>query len=157
MRPEHAREMLAVRRRPLVGRAWRALDRLHTQARTGSLPTDARWILRTRLVFLEKPGSPTPRPIRIGEFLRSSMAKRLLNDARPRLRTRFLASHQWGVALPGGAEALVHWRSTVEEMAREGLIPPLIAFDLDLKNMFGSIEWPRIRAAIATHFPEAAA
>ena len=72
MRPEHAREMLSVRRRPLVGRAWRALSRFQELARLGQLSQSARWVLRTRLVFLENPDSPTPRPIRIGEFLRSS-------------------------------------------------------------------------------------
>jgi len=32
----------------------------------------------------------------------------------------------------------------------------MVAFDLDLANMFGSIEWPEIRAAVHRHFPEAA-
>ena len=72
---------MAVRRRPLVSRAWRALSAVHMLAREGRLPDSARWILRTRLVFLEKPGSSTPRPIRIGEFLRSSMTKRLVRDS----------------------------------------------------------------------------
>ena len=54
MRPEHAREMLSIRRRPLVGRAWRALSRFQELARLGQLPQSARWVLRTRLVFLEK-------------------------------------------------------------------------------------------------------
>ena len=85
------------------------------------------------------------------------MSKRLLRATRNRLRPRLLASHQWGVALPGGVEALVHWRSTIEELARDGAIPALVASDLELKNMFGSIEWSRIRAAVNAHLPEAAA
>ena len=84
------------------------------------------------------------------------MAENMLHACRGRLRPRFVASHQWGVALPGGAEALVHWRSTMEELARDGTVGALVAFDLDLKNMFGSIEWPRIRAAVSAHFAEAA-
>eukprot|EP00973_Karenia_brevis_P045845 6349660-Karenia_brevis.AAC.1 len=59
--------------------------------------------------------------------------------------------------MPGGAEAIIHWRSTVEEIAISGMIPPLVALDLDLCNMFGSIEWPSIRASIAAHFPAASA
>ena len=43
----------------------------------------------------------------------------------------------------------------MEELAREGSIPALVAFDLDLQNMFGSIEWPQIRAAISSHFSDA--
>ena len=85
------------------------------------------------------------------------MSKRLMNDSRAKLRPRLLASHQWGVTLPGGAEALVHWRSTIEDLASQGVIEPLVCFDLDLKNMFGSIEWPSIRAFVAAHFEDAAA
>ncbi len=59
--------------------------------------------------------------------------------------------------MPGGCEALVHWRSAVEEIALSGAIEPLVAFDLDLTNMFGSIEWPEIRAAVDRDFQEASA
>ena len=34
-------------------------------------------------------------------------------------------------------------------------LEPLVAADLDLVNMFGNAEWPDIRAALRTHFPEA--
>ena len=44
--------------------------------------------------------------------------------------------------MPSGAEALVHWRGLMEEQAMQGKTPPLVAFDLDLANMFGSAEWP---------------
>ena len=125
---------------------------MHELAQAGQLSDEARWISRTRL-----PGSVVSRPIRIGDVLRSSMSKRVIREANARMRPRLMESHQWGVALPGAAEALVHWRSTVEEMARRGDISALVAFDLDLQNMFGSIEWPKIRAAIAAHLPEAAA
>ena len=36
-----------------------------------------------------------------------------------------------------------------------GTLEPLVAADLDLVNMFGNAEWPHIRAALRTHFPEA--
>eukprot|EP00973_Karenia_brevis_P032548 4489848-Karenia_brevis.AAC.1 len=54
--------------------------------------------------------------------------------------------------MPGGAEALVHWRDTVETLAKAGTIEPLVALDLDLANMYGSIEWPFIRAGLEKHF-----
>ena len=57
--------------------------------------------------------------------------------------------------MPGGAESLVHWRGVVEELALAGAVEPMVAFDLDLANMFGSVEWPQIRSAIAEYFPEA--
>ena len=57
--------------------------------------------------------------------------------------------------MPGGAEALVHWRSTVEELAISGALEPVIAFGLDLQNMFGNIEWAELRAAGDADFEEA--
>jgi len=63
--------------------------------------------------------------------------------------------HQWGVEMPGGAEALVHWRGAVETIAKEALIPPVVAFDLDLANMFCNVEWAEIRCAVGKHFDEA--
>ena len=57
--------------------------------------------------------------------------------------------------MPGGGEALVHWRGLIEELAMEGAIQPLVAFDLDLSNMYGTIEWPKIRDAVSKHFQDA--
>ena len=107
---------------------------LQRKIRRGTLISEARWLIRTRLVFLQKPGSPTPRPIRMGEFLRGATAKRVQRQAAPRLRRICRTYHQWGVEMPGGCEALVHWRSTVEELAINGAIEPVVAFDLDLKT-----------------------
>ena len=66
------------------------------QAEQGHLPEEARWLTRTRLVYLHRPGRDLPRPIRIGEFLRSAQAKRTLRAAAPRLRSTFRAiSGEW--------------------------------------------------------------
>ena len=93
----------------------------------------------------------------MGEFLRSAYAKRLVNLAQVHLRTKTLHMHQWGVNLPGACEALCHWRGTIEPPVLNGTLEPLVAADLDLVNMFGNAEWPDIRAALRTHFPEASA
>eukprot|EP00973_Karenia_brevis_P000130 16473-Karenia_brevis.AAC.1 len=53
--------------------------RVQSLAETGRLSEHARWMLRTRLVYLDKPGRNKPRPIRIGEFLRSTVTKRMLS------------------------------------------------------------------------------
>ena len=42
------------------------------------------------------------------------------------------------VCMLGGAEALVHWRHTLEEIALSGYIPALFAFDLDLDHVWVS-------------------
>ena len=156
-RPEHCAECLGIRQKPLARRLARAMRLVQQQIEDGTLCEHARWILRTRLVFLRKPDSDTPRPIRIGEFLRTSTAKRMIKRHVAKLRPKFLQTHQWGIDVPGGAEALVHWRSTTEALARSGRIDALVAFDIDLTNMFGSLEWPRIRESIQRHFEEAAA
>ena len=52
---------------------------------------------------------------------------------------------------------MVHFRSTVEELALRGDIPALVAIDVDLVNMFGSVEWDEMRGAVdAAEFPELA-
>ena len=73
-------------------------------------PTTAHWITDSRVVFLRKPGTDTPRPIRVGELWRRVVAKGLAADNRTHLQRLFLAHRQCGVGLPGGAEALVHTR-----------------------------------------------
>ena len=57
--------------------------------------------------------------------------------------------------MPNGTEALIHWRSTVEDAAKTGVIEPVVFADLDLENFFNSVEWPAIRASLRMHFPEA--
>ena len=62
-----------------------------------------------------------------------------------------------GISLLGACEGLCRWRGTIEPLAANGTLEPLVAADLDLVNMFGNAEWSCIRAALRIHFPEAAA
>ena len=55
-RPEHLREAIAVRSRPVANRLISALGEFIDAARTGKLPPGLRWITRSRLVFLRKEG-----------------------------------------------------------------------------------------------------
>ena len=153
-RPEHLKELLGVRQRTVANRLVRALCHLHSALQKGILGSSARWRLRTRLVWLKKKTGRAPRPVKIGEVLRTSFAKRLARKGEAVLRPKLAEMHQWGLAMPGGAEAMVHWRNTLEELATSGVIPPLVALDLDCCNMFGSLEWPSIRDAVARHFPD---
>ena len=59
---------------------------------------------------------------------------------------RHVSEKSWGFEMPGGAEALVHWRDTIECLALRGDIAPLVAC------MLCGIEWPEIRAAACKHF-----
>jgi hypothetical protein len=47
-----------------------------------------------------------------------------------------------------------HWRATVESLILDGTLPALVAADIDLANMFGTCEWPAIRAAINDEFSD---
>ena len=65
--------------------------------------------------------------------------------------------HRWGISLPGACEGLCHWRGTIEPLAANDTLEPLVAADLDLVDMFGNAEWPCIRQVLRTHFREASA
>ena len=143
-----------MRQRAVANRLVRALRKLHKALRAGALDSTARWLLRTRLVWVKKKTGNAPRPVKIGEVLRTSFAKRTVRQQEAALRPKLLEMHQWGLAMPGGTEACVHWRNTLEELAKAGAIPALVAMDLDCCNMFGSLEWPSIRAAVEKHFVE---
>ena len=111
-RPEHLKELLGVRQRTVANRLVRALSALHKALQNGTLGSSGRWLLRTRLVWLKKKTGTAPRPVKIGEVLRTSFAKRLARKGEAALRPKLAGMHQWGLAMPGGAEAMVHWRNT---------------------------------------------
>eukprot|EP00972_Heterocapsa_arctica_P065987 9736280-Heterocapsa_arctica.AAC.1 len=62
--------------------------------------------------------------------------------------------HQYGVAIPGGSETLFHGRSTIEEVARTGIMGEIAIVDVDLVNCFGLSEWPSIREAYGELLPQ---
>ncbi|CAK0846886.1 unnamed protein product [Prorocentrum cordatum] len=76
-RAEHAKECMGTTQRPLANRLARAMLRFQEAARDGKLGTEARWLMRNRSVFLKKKGSAKPKPVRVGEFLRATMAKKV--------------------------------------------------------------------------------
>ena len=81
-RPEHLRELVAVRDRRVSNSLLGALDNFVAAASKGDLPDAARWVLSSRLVFLRKKTGRAPRPIRVGELWRRVIAKRLLDEHR---------------------------------------------------------------------------
>ena len=64
-RPEHAKEAFGIKQRPVARRLARAMLAVQDLMREGALPPEAKWLKRTRLVYLEKTGSDVPRPVRI--------------------------------------------------------------------------------------------
>eukprot|EP00972_Heterocapsa_arctica_P058738 8659726-Heterocapsa_arctica.AAC.1 len=98
----------------------------------GELPTKLRWILGSGGMFLEKPGKEVHRLIRSGEYWAKSCAKACLRDNRTAILKLMIKLHQYGVATPGGTEALFHGRATVEEVAKTGVMGELAIIDVDL-------------------------
>lgn len=153
-RPEHMRELLALRARHISGPLFRALQELIEIAISGQLCSAARWILHSRVVFLRKKSGTTPRPIRVGELWRRVIAKRLIADQRGRIQEFCLRVRQLGVSIPGGADALIHFRTELETALLESGSGELVILDVDLKNAFPSIEWHAIRQGLCQDFPD---
>ncbi len=153
-RPEHLKEMLGVRKRSVANRLLRLLARFAEQALAGSLPPVARWILGSNVTFLEKPETDTPRPIRSGEWLRKLAGKKGLQRHRKRIINLMVSLAQYGVAIPGGAEALFHASDAIETLAASGAMGPIAVVDVDLVNCFGSLEWDAIVEAYDKLLPE---
>ena len=81
MRPEHMSDMLSVPRRAHANRLLRALAKLHYAIDGGSLVPESRWISNTRQCWQRKKNGK-PRPIKMGEFLRSSYAEHVVHANR---------------------------------------------------------------------------
>ena len=63
-----------------------------------------------------------------------------------------IRARQFGVAVPGGCDVLVHLRRNLEAVV-SGSEVPLVHLDLDLRNAFPSLEWEATRTAVDKHFP----
>ena len=89
-RTEHLQEALGARPRSISSRLARAIAELQTAAAAGTLPESSRWILGSRLVYLKKKKGSAPRSMRIGEFWRRLITKRLLYDVQNQIRPQYL-------------------------------------------------------------------
>ena len=153
-RPEHLRDLLACPRRRATRRLLALLSRLQSEAASGRLPQCMNWLLRTRVVYIGKKGSSKPRPLRVGEFLRRVISKRELFKQRPQIMRRMLAARQFGIALPGGAECLIHWRAAIiEEIKANPACGVWAIVDLDWANCYPSLEWDDVEDSIDKWVP----
>jgi hypothetical protein len=155
-RAEHLRELVAVRDRRCANALLCAIGKFVDVATSGRLCDAARWTLDSRLVFLRKKSGVVPRPIRVGELWRRVVAKRLVDSCREDVQQACLVARQFGVAIPGGAEGLIHFRTLLERSlaASEGA---MVVIDVDFKNAFPSLEWDSIREAVDEALPQASA
>ena len=78
------------------------------------LADHCRWLLGSKLVYLRKKKGTKPRPIRIGEFWRRVIAKKLVQSNASVSRKIFAQARQFGISILGGTEALIHFRTCLE-------------------------------------------
>ena len=86
------------------------------------------------------------------------MAKHSLGKFTNSIRKVMLESHQYGVAVPGGVDILIHARSAIENHLRSD--PSLgvwAVVDVDFVNAFPSFHWDAIDASMDELCPEMAA
>jgi hypothetical protein len=153
LRPEHVEAVLRGRRAVAI-RMGRMLRELMTRGASGDLPKEAKWILSSSLTFLDKPGKAAPRPIRAGEYWRKIITKSMIKSLKNKIQALMIKFGQYGVALPGGAEAAFHARFALEEKLRSDGSAKWVIVDVDLVNCFGQFEWDSIRDAYAETIPE---
>ena len=75
-------------------------------------------MLNSRLVYIAKKIGSVPRPIRVGEIWKRLISKHLLHRHEAKVRRVMVEAAQFGVSMPGGAEALVHTCETIEAAIR---------------------------------------
>jgi hypothetical protein len=125
----------------------------------GELPLAACWwITDSSLTFARKAkasDTDAPRPLRVGETLRRYVAKRIAVAEKTTMRKMFVQRRQFGVACPGGAEILIHHRVQTREYTARLRRDPLITWDSDIANCFGTILWTAIDDSVERHIPGA--
>jgi hypothetical protein len=121
----------------------------------GELPVASCWWLTdSSLTFARKPGAAedaAPRPLRVGETLRRYVAKRIASAERAHMQRVFARRRQFGVACPGGAESLIHYRLLTRELFASHAGSHVGEWDNDFKNCYGSIYWHAIDQSVARH------
>ena len=96
--------------------------------------------MKSRLVYIAKKTGIVPRPIRVGEVWRRLISKHLLHRHETKVRKVMVEAAQFGVSMPGGAEALVHTRETIEAAVRLDPAHGVWAcVDVDFQNAFPSL------------------
>ena len=128
-----------IKRKCMVNRLLRVVETFLGRALGGDLLGGPHWILHSQLTFLCRLGSDTPRPVRVGDHLRRLIGKRLLVNFGAKIRKVKLEFLQFGVSVPGWAEALIHARRAVEEVAAWGGLGAVPVVDVDIINCFGML------------------
>ena len=91
----------------------------------------------------------------MGKIWRRFISKHLLYRHEAKVRRVIVEACQYGVSMPGGAEALVHTRETIENAIRADPSRGVWAVvDVDFQNAFSSFLYEAIDSALGTRIPE---
>ena len=95
------------------------------------------------------------RLVRMGEFLRKYVSRRLLALSEGEIAALPTSMRQIGVGTPGGAEALAIFHQLLyDEWMTGSLSGPLARIKVDEKNCFRTIEWQAVREAASRFLPQ---
>ena len=115
---------------------------------SGSIPAAVAKVLAgAKLIALNK-STQDVRPIAVGDCFRRVTAKVACYHLREKI-SNYLASHQYGVATPSGAELMSHLVQTVLKQN-----PSWIIIKVDAKNAFNSVHRASFLSEVAKEFPE---
>jgi hypothetical protein len=159
LRAEHLRAFGSGRRARPRQRFDEAMRTFIATAIRGELPHPSCWWLTdSSLTFARKPGADdaaAPRPLRVGETLRRYVAKRIAAAERDHVRKTLIRHRQFGVACPGGAEVVIHYRIASRLAQTTHIGDQTADWEIDLQNCFGSAFWTAIDEAVQRHAPGA--
>ena len=89
------------------------------------------------------------------EIWRRLISKHLLHRHEAKVRRVMVDACQYGVSMPGGAEALVHTRETIENAIRaDPSLGVWAVVDVDFQNTFPLLFYEAIDSALETKVPE---
>ena len=133
----------------------KAISELAAVAADGGLAGCARWLLDSRLAFLTKRTGPAPRPVRVGEFWRRVICKKMVHNTQNEAQILFLRLRQYGIAASGGADVLENFTGVLGKFFwKRGVALFLPALSFNSKNAFRSFECGSIREAVNKYMPK---
>lgn len=154
LRAEHLQDALQCLTPPLAQSFTRALGSFINLLASGSLPAPLfAPFLVCSLIPIKKdtPGPGTHvRPIAIGDIFRRLTSRCFCSHLRAPFQ-QFFEPHQFGVAIPGGLEQVVH--SMHCHIHSDIASSPSVVLKLDCENAFNQISRTTILSQVAEHFP----
>jgi hypothetical protein len=125
----------------------------------GSAPASVRaWLFGANLVPLAKPGGvpgepPKVRPIACGDVLRRTWGNLLCHAVAEEAGNWLAARHQFGVAVPGGADAMALAGRLYANHLRRAPFAGCAIVKVDFENAYNSVSRRAMLRAVALAFP----